>query len=467
MSGAAGYAQYAAQLRSLLEAHVVLPLELAEPHLDGRASAMLRKHVPLSHRRAIGAFFTSTAMRAHVTASIETFDYRGPFLDPTCGAGDLLLAAAATFTAPNRVGATAAAWSAQLLGCDREPHFTEVSRLRLRLAAAAGDRLTTTQGARSRHGSEASAGEQMRSFSQIRAGDGLTRLRGLTPFTGTILLNPPFGSVVAERGCSWGEGRVPRAGVFVQAAVEALAPGAALVAILPDVLRSGSRLRKWRRMIDDYLVVDTVRTLGRFDEHTDVDVFLLAGRRVDPGHDRVGGSPQAATTDATRRVGADTVWSELAATDPTRVGDLFEIRVGSVVDNRDPRTGPYYPFATARSLPVRGTIAAIPQRRRFGGTVRTPPFVLVRRTNRPAQGRSRAQGVLILGTEPVAVDNHLLVALPRDGKVRTCRTLLDALSSGATDEFLDERIRCRHLTVGALAEVPIAVSPPSPVLRRA
>jgi hypothetical protein len=38
--------------------------------------------------------------------------------------------------------------------------------------------------------------------------------------------------------------------------------------------------------------------------------------------------------------------------------------------------------------------------------------------------------------------------------VRTCRELLDILKDDQTTHWLDQRIRCRHLTVAALDELP-------------
>lgn len=66
----------------------------------------------------------------------------------------------------------------------------------------------------------------------------------------------------------------------------------------------------------------------------------------------------------------------------------------------------------------------------------------------------RASAVLIRSDEPVAVENHLIVLTPRDGTIKTCKTLLEILACETTTEWLDKRIRCRHLTVGVLKELP-------------
>lgn len=60
----------------------------------------------------------------------------------------------------------------------------------------------------------------------------------------------------------------------------------------------------------------------------------------------------------------------------------------------------------------------------------------------------------MLGEDAVAVENHLVVLRPLDGSQAACEQLLGVLDSEATSQWLDRRIRCRHLTVGALQTVP-------------
>ena len=61
---------------------------------------------------------------------------------------------------------------------------------------------------------------------------------------------------------------------------------------------------------------------------------------------------------------------------------------------------------------------------------------------------------LVLGSRSVAIENHLVVFLPRDGTVESCRQLMLRLRSSRTDAWLNARLRCRHLTTSALAEMP-------------
>lgn len=429
------YSAYAETLQALLDeqGHDLPPADLANV-LDGSGSA-LRDLVSLDHRRTLGAFFTGPRLRGRVAEALSRYELSGPFMDPTCGAGDLLLAAVGSLPTAAEPGQTVHLWSDELYGTDTQPTFVEVASARLRLLARLQDaeRFPIPKPA-DLVGGDADLGPF---FKNLVVRDGLAALQEAAPFRGTVLINPPFGSVSAPDGCRWGAGLVPRAALFTSAAVEALAPGSAIVAILPDVLRSGARLRKWRMSISEQSEILDVQILGQFDEHADVDVFMLVARKVE---------------DVKPRLTQDWATNDVSGTET--IGKHFEVRVGSVVDNRDPLEGDVHPYVTARSLPPRGAVDSITLTRRFAGTLRKPPFVLIRRTSRPSQGNGRAHGVLITGEQSVAVDNHLLIALPRDGSVVKCETLLDVLSSEQTTEYLDERIRCRHLTVGALAEVP-------------
>ena len=82
-----------------------------------------------------------------------------------------------------------------------------------------------------------------------------------------------------------------------------------------------------------------------------------------------------------------------------------------------------------------------------------PPFVVVNRTSSPGDIH-RAPATLIKGKKSVAVENHLIVLTPRKGGMRSCRKLVKLLRSSTTDNYLNERIRCRHLTVGSVKDIP-------------
>ncbi len=434
MTGARGYSEYTAQLRQLTTdaaaGRTVQPRRLLAS-VDGEASEQLRRLVSLQYRRQVGAFFTPAPLKQRVT-EVLLRHRANSYLDPTCGSGDLLLAASNVLPIQNSLAATLRDWTDRLYGCDINREFVEAARHRLFIAALL------------RHGvardEQVTSVETGRYFSNIVVGDGLNSLSKADSFTGHILLNPPFGVMSSSLSREWTSKPTSTAAIFAYQAIRHLASGGWLTAILPDVLRSGSRYQPWRTLVDEICARESIITYGQFDDHADVDVFLLNARST----------PLAEERPATEWWAPES----LPLTGP-RIGDYFTIRVGTVVDNRDPTEGPIYPFAKARDLPPSGEVSLPSGRRNFAGRVFEPPFVLLRRTSRPAKpGQSRVCGVLITGKNPVAVDNHLIAALPKDHSIESCRALLRVLASEPTSEWLDNRIRCRHLTVGAVREIP-------------
>ena len=66
----------------------------------------------------------------------------------------------------------------------------------------------------------------------------------------------------------------------------------------------------------------------------------------------------------------------------------------------------------------------------------------------------RAVGTIVVGQEPVAVENHLFVLTPNDGSLARCQELISALQSPRATQWFDQRIRCRHLTAATLRQFP-------------
>ena len=150
----------------------------------------------------------------------------------------------------------------------------------------------------------------------------------------------------------------------------------------------------WRDMVRASGSVISETPLGLFDQWTDVDVYLFHFRK----HARAERSSSDSRSGQKR---------------PTYgVDKRFAVHVGPVVPHRHAENGPLVPYIHARSIPYWSECEDITEARRFDGRLFTPPFVTVRRTSRPDSG-NRAIGTLILGNEPVAVENHLIVLLPR------------------------------------------------------
>jgi hypothetical protein len=436
----AGYGRYGSEL-ALLASSIgrgAWPEVQQDVHaaLNGQASQMLRTLVPRDVRRREGAFFTSGQVRAKfgaLLAQASSAKLDVPYWDPTCGAGDLLLEASDSLPLEKTFPQTIRSWGTKLHGHDTQSAFVEAARLRLFIAAAARHR---SRGDQVKVGADGAA----RSFPRVQVGDGLAAMRAMRGFRGHLLLNPPFGYIDAEPGWDWSTGLTSQAGVFFLAAAEAIAYNRHITAVLPDVLRSGSRYDAWRSRVESLVTIERIAIHGQFDDHTDVDVFLLNSRRTRGGDSKSSSARW---------------WPEL--TSEVRVGDVFEVRVGPVVDNRDPREGTEVPFLIARDIPVSGEIGTPERCRRFGGRLVSPPFVVIRRTSRPGpgvNGSSRIAGVIVRGSDPVAVDNHLITLQSKEGGVEKCLELLNALDSLEVKTWLDERIRCRHMTVEVVRSLP-------------
>ncbi len=395
--------------------------------LDGQPSAKLRDVVPVSLRRATGAFFTGAALAERaLDPYIWTLSRSSIVFDPACGAGDLLLACARHLPGGPNLATTAARWGEQLYGLDIHPEFVRAAKARLVLAALSHSVSTDVVHPESPD----------KLFPGLRVSDGLAGMK-TAEAASHIVLNPPYQRVPAPPGCKWGAGKVSLAAVFLDRCLAAAAPGARIIAILPDVLRTGSLYTRWRKTIEARAAVESVHAFGVFDAWADVDVFIL--------HLVVG-------TSSSERV---PWWSPPEQAAQRRVGDEFEVRVGPVVPHRDPEIGRWYPYVYPRLLPVWGTmdIGEAP-RRRFKGRTFTPPLVTVRRTSAPSD-RQRAVATIVTGDRPVTVENHLLVLQPHDNSLARCKELVNVLRDSRTNRWLNERIRCRHLTVAVLRDLPL------------
>ena len=388
------------------------------PHLDGEVSRRLRTAVKLADLREISAFFTGEALAARLLSHVPPGTYR--YADPACGCGDLLLAASARLPVSPSLEQTLRAWDKRLVGRDAVADFARAARARLTLAAISRGAVRCPN----------AAGHAADLLTNISDGDG----RELDFDVDTaILLNPPYGRIRAPTECDWTSGLTTEAALFLDGVIDRAAAGVRIAAVLPEVIRAGSRYGRFRQTLTTRLAIDAIEPAGIFDALTDVDVFLLSGK--------VGGPT----------VGVDWPGASMA---PATLADICDIRVGAVVANRDSHAGPWQDYVDAWNVGTQPTITAA-QRRRFRGTVFTPPFVVVGRTNRPARDqRPRLRATIVVGDRPVALENHLLAFLPHTATLAACRTIAEMLQAPATTAYLDQRLRCRHLTVQAMRAIP-------------
>jgi len=395
--------------------------------LNGQASTELQRVAKLKTRRKFGAYFTGTDLSDRLL-KLSPVGNEDVLYDPSCGMGDLLLAAARSLPLESTLLETLVKWGRRLAGTDLHEEFIEGAKTRLVLLA------------QQRHRSTDFFSTAQDFFPQIRVGNGLAEVELFQRAT-TLLMNPPFGLVRSITDCTWAGGRVSEAAIFIVSALEKISAGSELLAILPEVLRSGSFSQQWRQRVSQLAEVHTVEPYGIFDDSADVDVFLLRLLR------RKGETK------------TDYPWPQTvpATSTTTTVADFFEVHVGRVVPHRDPKRGPRYAYIHPRCVPAWTVMKKFDETRKHTGLVYKPPFVVIRRTSRPGHPY-RATATVVGGKEPVAVENHLIVCEPKDRRVKSCRQLMKQLKSVVVNEFLNERIRCRHLTVGAVSEIPITIS---------
>ncbi len=378
--------------------------------LNGSASCELERLVALEKRRELGAFFTPRRLadRAYALARQWAPDAQVVY-DPACGAGNLLLPFIAGF---NQEGGSR---ELTLRGGDVCAEFVRAAELRLRLALGV-------------------EGLSDHAVVDIRVEDGLQPNQDYSA-ADLVVMNPPFFLVDAPGLSGLTSGRVNGAARFVARAIERCSEGATVVAVLPEVLRSGARYAKWRRYVESRSTLRHVELHGQFSPSADVHVFIAVLQVGDAGDCQVGD------------------WVGLEPAQLT-VGHEFEVRIGQVVDYRDPHDGPELPYAVAKEVPPWVEISQVQRRRRWAGTTNCGPLVLIRRTSRPEQDH-RAIGSLVTNAEPLAVDNHLIVVRPKSGMVWDCRKLMNSLQSPQASEWLNARIRLRHLTVGSVRDLPL------------
>ncbi|WP_238879043.1 N-6 DNA methylase [Achromobacter xylosoxidans] len=402
-----------------------------ETLLDGAAGRAAESLIDRRTRARDGIFFSGHALGEKVVRYIGSDEcIATPIYDPTCGAGDLLIQAAKFLPLGDSVDMTLKQWGARLFGTDLHQIFVETTKRRLTLLAMY------------RHKDELPGSEILVHsddyFPNIRVEDFLIS-KNKFPERCNLLMNPPFLSAPAPSWITWSSGRVQMAGAFLEHAIRKSRPESQVVAILPDVLRSGTRYARWRNMISQYCVIRAVDLYGKFDAVTDVDVFILhLTKRASPKN-------EADKWPAAEQNVAETC---------VPLSQLATVTVGAVVPHRHKKRGPWCHYLDVSNAPAFGE-TEVHVKRRFAGTVVLPPFLVVRRTSNPAD-KDRLITTVVTGENPVAVENHLVVIKPLESSLNVCRRLAAALKDPNVRRWLDMKIRCRHLTTTLLKDIPIA-----------
>ena len=250
-----------------------------------------------------------------------------------------------------------------------------------------------------------------------------------------FITNPPFGyHVASDEGVDWARGRVQKSAVFIDKLITKGNQGQKIIAILPHVLLSGSRYKRWRSFIEENSSSIEIFPWGRFSQSADVDVFIL---KLTIGKESNAYFPKLSTAPCTHK----------------NIGDLFDVKVGPVVPHRNIGKGKWVRYIEVKdSLPWKSIEAK--RSIRFKSTTYSPPFIVIRRTSSPTD-KKRIVASLIIGNHPVAVENHLIIVKPKSKSLEDCEKLISQLQGSSVDSLVNKQNRCRHLTTQLIKEIPI------------
>lgn len=385
--------------------------------------SILRSILPLKEMREAGCFFTGEDLSLKTIDSFfDSISFQSIILDPTCGAGNLLIACSRKLEVKNTLSETLKSWGHILRGYDLYAAFVTTAKLRIIIEAL-------NRGAMS----DCTIDDALELLPFIQTKDAMTTTSVDVRKITHIIMNPPFNSWPSPAIDYWKKGKVNSAGVIFDHYLRILPIHCNISAILPDVLRSGSRYHSFRDFISSEMKA-FCEIYGRFNSQTDVDVFILSGIKKKNNLRKI-------------------EWS-INLGNYTPLSELFDVRIGPLVAYRDPQEGDKHPYFHAKNSIAWSEISTATEFRKFLGKTITPPFVLIKRTSSPSD-KYRASATLINLSEPVAVENHMIVLTPKTGSLSDCRKLMTILKSEKTNQFLNSRARMRHLTVNTVKEIPI------------
>ncbi len=418
------YKQFVNLLQSELQSFLAKPKqdwkEIALKYVDGFAADELRRLVGLELRRENGTFFTHSELGKKVLSLLKpNFDEESVIYDPACGAANLLISVADFVRKEKNISD----FEERLLGTDIHLEFVEAARLRLFMNQLV-------------HCTDKPLKEKFEE--NIIGGNGL--LPNIFYHNAThIVVNPPFNLIPSNNQSTWAKGKVSAAALFIDKIIQHCKPEVSILAILPDVLRSGSRYEKWRIFVEETCIIEKVELLGQFDRHADVDVFALKLTK---------------RKEISKTNGINKKWKSNNTTTERILSDLFEICVGPVVDNRDQHKGTLRKYIVSRGLEGWSETNSITLERCHEGKFFISPFVVIKRTSRISDTH-RAVATIINMPEGVYVDNHLIILKPKSGDIADCRKAINFLKNRKTDDWINTQIRCRHLTVKVVSKIPL------------
>lgn len=368
-----------------------------------------------SLRKSHGIFFSGSDWAKRLVEKIDLSKVNR-VIDPSCGIGDLLFEAALRLSCDQN--SPTRRWEEKFVAKDIFQEFVDITWARLQtLYSSTGDLDI-------KHYKQSS---QPLSF---EAGDSLSMEWNLRP-EDVVLMNPPFHKSKSPGWSDLSNGTTSSAALFLEKALISAPSGVIIAAILPEVIRSGSRYANLRAELAARCEIREFSAAGAFGSDADVDVAILIAttkeRDVSPAVPPIGRG--------------------------NCIGDLCHVSVGPVVPHRDQEKGEKLPYVDVKSAPVWETFEPTGLAG-YRSKATLPPFVVVRRTSSPSD-RERARSSVVNGSLPVLVENHLIVLDPKVKSVAECQRILELLRDARTSEWLNREIRCRHLTVSSVRRIPI------------
>lgn len=411
--------EYAIHSRLTLSENTLLTDLVDLDLIDG----VLRRYLTSFEMKEAGSYFTGQKLATKAINSFaEPINSNSVVLDPTCGAGNLLVEASRHLRVEYSLSSTLKKWGDVLWGYDIHNSFIQAAKLRLVIEAInRGCEL------------DCSLDSAMTMFTNIEVKDVMTLSSDHLALVTHLIMNPPFNSWSSTKDNYWKKGRVSAAGIIFDKILRQLQKDCLISAILPDVLRSGSRYADFRDFVSANMLGSCLMW-GRFNTTTDVDVFILSGR--------VSLSMQKIE------------WHKYLG-DYKPLSSKYDVCVGPLVAYRDVEAGKTYPYVHAKNTRNWCELTEIEDTRCFSGKVIECPFVVIKRTSSPSDKNRAAAAIVAIENHKVAVENHLIVVRPKSGSIEDCRLLLEVLRSSQTNQFLNDRSRMRHLTVGVIKDIPL------------
>lgn len=393
---------------------------LASELMNGKATDFVYSTLSLDERREHGVFFSGASWARKILSGQDLTRWRR-YVDPSVGVGDLLLEVCKTLPLAGSANDTIELWALRLVAVDLRKSFLEIAWLRIQALAI------------HRHATEKNQTSKL-TFKKLPknfiTGDILSIDIGLKE-RDCVIMNPPYQRIQARPNSFVGKGKKSAAALHIEHIFTQAPQNTGVFALVPDVLRSGSSYSKFRKFIRSSAEIHSFKPCGAFGIHADVDVAILV------------------ITTKTQENSDST----LPSCSTECVEDYFSVSVGPVVPHRTPTTGTPRGYLTAKNAKIGETISKPAEFANYECRLEKGPFVIVRRTSSPSD-KKRARTSLVACSNEFLIENHLLVLKPKDGKLSTCQSLIKIMDSPESDKWLNDNMRCRHLTVGSIKQLP-------------